>query len=255
MTGDLHVLAPNELSHGDSSKNERMINDLNKLTLTSSSPATASSPLTEFHLFPQLPGELRLKIWKLALSTPRVVDIDCTKQSVEGERRWVERFYSSTPQPALLHACQESRFEALSTNTYLPAFTTKHSPNVIYVSFDQDTIQCSDSMLPYIAKTEAIAIQRMILDVRDAAYFGHFHMDTVKTMTNLTHLELLMSQPLVQSWEPAEKFLVRDFQRERFDSPGWNSPTVRIVDRITKEELAVVHGGALVPGWQEGWVP
>lgn len=39
-------------------------------------PKTPSQPLTEFHLFPTLPTEMRLKIWNLAMiPTPRIISI------------------------------------------------------------------------------------------------------------------------------------------------------------------------------------
>jgi hypothetical protein len=42
--------------------------------------AATDSPATEFHLFPRLPKELRLEIWKHSLPGPRIVDVSCTSQ-------------------------------------------------------------------------------------------------------------------------------------------------------------------------------
>lgn len=76
-----------------------------------------------FRYFPQLPTELRLKIWSHAI-TPRVLEI---------KYHPVKCAYTSrTSQPALLHANHESREVALSI--YTPCFP--HS----YINYALDTI-------------------------------------------------------------------------------------------------------------------
>lgn len=86
----------------------------------------SESSLTSFHLFAALPSEIRLRIWELAASVPRNVDIwvhPLQNDNYEefsiltGDRASPPfrpfRWRSNTPVPDVLHACQESRAAAL----------------------------------------------------------------------------------------------------------------------------------------------
>ncbi|KAE8451999.1 hypothetical protein EG329_002164 [Mollisiaceae sp. DMI_Dod_QoI] len=72
----------------------------------------------KFTLFPQLPPELRLRIWFFALPRQRLVELkeDTTQPSyfpIAISERFIESVYSPTPVPSILHACKESRAEGL----------------------------------------------------------------------------------------------------------------------------------------------
>ncbi|KAI1180754.1 hypothetical protein F4777DRAFT_261701 [Nemania sp. FL0916] len=61
--------------------------------------------LDSFSLFPLLPTELRLYIWRQLTCYARIVEVDYNL---------TEHHYTTTaPTPAILHACHESRDEAL----------------------------------------------------------------------------------------------------------------------------------------------
>jgi hypothetical protein len=63
------------------------------------SATESSKTLAKFHPFPRMPSELRLKIWKLNMPGPRVVEL-----------RYSEKVYhavSPTQAPTLLHVCRE----------------------------------------------------------------------------------------------------------------------------------------------------
>lgn len=89
----------------------------------------------EFEVFPKLPAELRLKIWKEAMPGPRVMEVCYTadRESFQGERIDYEnhggmtaqyadhmqndanyKFGTHCPPPTLLAVCQESRAETLT---------------------------------------------------------------------------------------------------------------------------------------------
>jgi hypothetical protein len=210
--------------------------------------------LTTFHPFPNLPFELRLKIWEHALSEPRTVTISCQREMLDRERRFAKAFTSTTPHPPLLHTNRESRIEALSL--YQPTFKTDISSNYTYICFARDTIKCADSVLEYMASFEVTSIRRLILEVKDAEYFGHFHMDVVKRMRVLEEVTLLAkAEELDHLWNRGERYvetLTRDFKSAQYDNPGWVCPRMRIVNRKTGEEKRVLEGGALIPGWMEG---
>jgi 2EXR family len=210
--------------------------------------------LETFHLFPHLPFELRLKIWDHALSSPRTVTLSCQREMLDRERRFAKAFTSSTPTPPLLSTTRESRLEALSR--YTPSFKTDTSSICTYISFTQDTLRCADSVLEYMPPHEIAQIQHLVLEVRDAEYFGHFHMDVVKRMERLKEVTLLAGPGEVDyRWNRADRFpqtLKNNFLEAGFENPGWVCPRVRIVHRTSGEELCVLEGGALVPGWKEG---
>ncbi|KAG4435170.1 hypothetical protein IFR05_009339 [Cadophora sp. M221] len=220
---------------------------------------------TEFHLFPTLPSELRLRVWDIILCDPRIVDVSCRKGIVKSNQqhtRFVEAFLSSTPIPPTLHVCRESRYEALATyKTYFTSFksnctpyhTVLKAPNYIYLAFSQDTIRCSDNLLEYIDAAEIGNIEQMILEVADAGYFGHFNMEVITQMTRLKQLELHTSEGQITDWRgDSAQILTRDFEIAKRNNPGWECPRVRITSRETGKDLKVLEAGALIPGWVQG---
>jgi hypothetical protein len=212
--------------------------------------------LTTFTLFPHLPFELRLKIWDLALSEPRTVTIVCHREMLDRERRFAKSFTSSMPPPPLLYVNRESRFEALSR--YQPFFKTETSEIYTYISLSQDTIRCADSVLEYMPRYEVSHIERLVLEVRDAEYFGHFHMDVVKRMERLQEVEMLAGPGEVDyRWSRAERYvetLMGNFHEKRYEDPAWRCPRLRIVNRKSGEEVGIIESGVLIEGWKEGLV-
>ena len=157
-------------------------------------------------------------------------------------------FVSRTAVPALLHTCRESRHEGLLT--YTPMFTTDFSPICTYVSLDNDTITGADSILSYIREEELDRVQRLTLEVRDAPYFGHFHLDVLVRMSSLRELDLLAQQEIMDSWDFERRHphgLKVDFGLARMKYPAWNYPRVRIMDGNTGKELIVIPGRAAPP--------
>lgn len=176
-------------------------------------------PLQSFQFFPHLPTELRLKIWGHALCNPRVLNITCDKGSRPhgtGTRRYAEAFTCSAPTPALLYTNHESRFCALSTyNGYFSA----NSP--IYISFAQDSIRLADGVLDYLPKEVILGVEKLAVEVQQPDQFPVFHFDTLKKMTRLRRLDLLVQGDLEHPWSsrPWWTFLKRDFEHEMQNYP------------------------------------
>ncbi|PBP17508.1 hypothetical protein BUE80_DR011278 [Diplocarpon rosae] len=211
------------------------------------------TPLADFHLFPKLPSELRLKIWGLALRHPRVVHVTCRKglKPQRTPKRFVEAFLSLTPGPAILAACAESRFEALST--YGTYFQTEQAPAGLSLALDRDTVRCRDDLLEHFGPRELGAVEHLALDVADAGYFGHFQMSILATMARLTALDLYTDEGDRTSWRGGNRrMLTADFEGARKNDPGWACPRVRILHRDTGTEMGVIERGALAPGWKAG---
>jgi hypothetical protein len=213
------------------------------------------SALSSFHLFPKLPSELRIKVWNLALSFPRVVTVSCLREREQSDstRRFTKAFVSRTPVPALLHTCRESRLEGFLT--YEPMFKSDRSPSYTYVSIEHDTIHAEDSMLVFMGKVEGARLQRMIIDVKEAAYFGHFYMDVLMRMAKLKELELRVVEEKIP-WMEDRNFvdgLIGDFEQARVNTPMWVCPRVRILNKNTGEELTVIPGGTAPRELIEDW--
>jgi hypothetical protein len=106
-----------------------------------------SKPLREFHLFPQLPIELRLKIWPLAFHEPRVLEIrtadfpgNIRYISIAASRKVSDiRWVTKTPPPAALSICREARKEALKVYT-LRIRLLASGGEVIYINPELDVV-------------------------------------------------------------------------------------------------------------------
>lgn len=196
---------------------------------------------TSFHIFSQLPTELRLKIWFFALNAiHRVVEIECDKGI--GPRNWlyVKSFASTTPAPALMNVNRESRSEALAI--YQPYFKTKLCPPGIYVAFDRDTIAFPDGVISYLEEPELQAIQSMILKLRDYAYFGHYNIDTLRSMRNLKTLRVetgqLLSRDHGDNMLALAALQVANRLREEEElHPELGMPSIRIVSKHSGETV------------------
>jgi hypothetical protein len=96
--------------------------------------------MAEFTLFPNLPLELRRKVWRFATSTERIIEI-----------RWGHRkdwYYSSTPPPSVLHTSRESRIEALRCYELLEIKNLWNYMGVsalfrTYINYQRDTFYLS----------------------------------------------------------------------------------------------------------------
>ncbi|ESZ92846.1 hypothetical protein SBOR_6754 [Sclerotinia borealis F-4128] len=115
----------------------------------------------------------------------------------------------------------ESRCEALTY--YQSFFRTPHSPSYIYVNFTIDTIKLADGIISYVDGEERDGIRKLELAVEDAAYFGHYNLETISKMQGLQELELVATERDRSSWQPEGHYLMR---REK---PDWCCPRVRLV--------------------------
>jgi hypothetical protein len=109
-----------------------------------------SKPLTTFHLFPELPPELRFNIWKTACNEPRLIELVTEYKAAEKSRDDFAHNYHrvssrSSKVPAILHACQESRREASSVyqlRNFAHDFsqTSNLKPALVYFNPNYDTV-------------------------------------------------------------------------------------------------------------------
>ncbi|KAF2431024.1 hypothetical protein EJ08DRAFT_588135 [Tothia fuscella] len=198
---------------------------------------------TKFHLFPNLPVEIRLRIWDIVLSIPRTVQIRCNPVLfTRGVPRTASTFDSQTPPPPLLHVNRESRHEAL--RVYKAYFCTSDSPKYTYISFTQDTLETTEAILQFLREPEMHLLERLILNVKDPAYFAHFNLGFLKKMqSNLKELELRMEHPQSGRGDQYRDYyeeIGNDLKGAFLSDPewmdqSWQRPDVKVVDVDTEK--------------------
>ncbi|KAF4626126.1 hypothetical protein G7Y89_g12039 [Cudoniella acicularis] len=119
----------------------------------------ASVAAKEFTLFPKLPLEIHTMIWKEAHPGARLVHAECTsiaRAHLLQECQKINQegyLYGSSPIPALLHTCRESR-QVLETCGYALSWGTRLSNNKdgwVWFNFDHDALylfQVEQSLIP-----------------------------------------------------------------------------------------------------------
>ncbi|KAF2434187.1 hypothetical protein EJ08DRAFT_646633 [Tothia fuscella] len=189
----------------------------------------------QFHLFQELPSELRLEIYRLALQMPRVVNITCDAGPKQRNiPRTAKSFHSDNcaRPPSLLHVCHESRREALKV--YKPHFQTQTSAKYIYFSTTQDTIKATDSVLQFLDELELRVVHKLDLFLRDPAYFGHFNLDYIKNMQpTLKELDLSVRQTvMIPPWNRRNfvKGVMNDVRIAAQGDREWVRPNIRCLD-------------------------
>ncbi|KAH7360582.1 hypothetical protein BKA65DRAFT_493539 [Rhexocercosporidium sp. MPI-PUGE-AT-0058] len=88
-----------------------------------------ASIISSFHHFPRLPPELRLRVWTLALPSPRIIELTWKSQA--------RSLTSKSITPAILRTCHESRYSAIQ---YYKKVQLGNCTQVILVDFERDTI-------------------------------------------------------------------------------------------------------------------
>jgi len=85
-------------------------------------------------------------------------------------------------------------------------------------------------VLAYLGRAELDAIQNMVLDVKDYAYFGFYNMDIIKGMKSLEALDLVVDRELLHaSWQrPYVVVLSNEFNEAKQGDPLWQCPRIRI---------------------------
>ncbi|KAK0102839.1 hypothetical protein ONS95_000963 [Cadophora gregata] len=121
--------------------------------------AKMRAPLTSFHLFPKLPTEIRMMIWKLSLEA-RTVEI-----------QWSETrgFFTRVPTPIALRVCKDSRDAVKSKYPlcfgnvlYKPSTVFNFSLDTLYV--DQDLQHQAFYFLASLSAEEVAKMQSLAVD-------------------------------------------------------------------------------------------
>ncbi|KAI0899982.1 hypothetical protein F4806DRAFT_273223 [Annulohypoxylon nitens] len=190
------------------------------------------SDLDSFTLFSLLPTELRLQIWRHTCH-PRVVEVLYDDQE--------DRCTSSTVPPPTLHACRESRFEALTI--YKKSFGTKSHEPRIYFCPEIDTLYLPRPQ--YMGYDDAIrSFTELVLDTDDTINLAidYVNPDIRRPWETYNKYALMHSFPKVKEVylvldadAPAEEHIYAD--HDDHDDIGLVDPTgdIMVLCRLLSE--------------------
>ncbi|KAF4123245.1 hypothetical protein GMORB2_6795 [Geosmithia morbida] len=95
--------------------------------------------MDSFTLFPQLPPEIRLRIWDLTLPSSRLIPIRCGYDPSPSSTSVGPGCFSPASIPPSLQACIESRQHALSTR-YTHSLSMARSPARVLLDHESDVL-------------------------------------------------------------------------------------------------------------------
>ncbi|KUJ12827.1 uncharacterized protein LY89DRAFT_672948 [Mollisia scopiformis] len=139
----------------------------------------SQEPLTEFQKFPDLPIELRLRIWDYASEQPRIIELQSGTRTLNHAdeinrlppQSWVKVSVHGRQTPAILHVSREAREEGLKHYT-LTNLESRDYPAVerpCYYNSRLDTIYfgplCNAASIQQTLNKK-IAMPRIAVDVR-----------------------------------------------------------------------------------------
>ncbi|KAL3493954.1 hypothetical protein BJX62DRAFT_234809 [Aspergillus germanicus] len=178
--------------------------------------------MTEFTLFPLLPAEIRIQIWQMAIG-PRTVEIREVRKRIA-----IDYFVSSTPVPAVLQVCHESRTHA----PYRKAFALGNSPRYVWVDFEADMISIGGTHFLDLDGPDARLIRRLRFERENDEWFFHYEPKEMLDVLGVLEEVHVVCKDSPWAWCVEWEYL------------GWPCPTenLRFIDKetggkITGEEL------------------
>ncbi|KAK2012534.1 hypothetical protein LZ32DRAFT_638206 [Colletotrichum eremochloae] len=164
---------------------------------------------TEFHLFSNLPFELRIRIWDMTRE-PRLLNVKARAELNKYRRHPLDYtlFYCTSPNPvpAILQTCHESR----SLGLYERSFASGLTPRYIWVDFQLDTIRATYWDLKLL-KVEKERIRHLSIEVENTDCFTRHCREAVAGLRVVKTIELFTQEPLPERAHLIE--WTRDMQR------------------------------------------
>ncbi|KAG4434979.1 hypothetical protein IFR05_009533 [Cadophora sp. M221] len=178
---------------------------------------------------------------------PRIVTIRSDKPRDYNQQ--LQYFHSSDPVPSILHACQESRLEALPF--YVAAFTNGLNPRYTWTNFHHDTINLHNYDLCKLSYLDKARIRQLVVESGSADYFIGECRGEFEPMKDLARLEILTPQFLF-TWDQLIGWMRRDFTRwfGHIPDPTMRLPVVLIVLFLT----TFVCADGLANGYERMWI-
>ncbi|KAI3554899.1 hypothetical protein CABS01_11693 [Colletotrichum abscissum] len=156
--------------------------------------------MASFHLFSELPFELRIHIWHLA-KEPRTLVVRTCDEPAKYRRQPLEStlIYCRSPNtvPAILQTCREAR----NIGLYAKAFSGGLNPRYVWADFDLDTIQASFWDLKLMGSDKSL-FQHLVVEVNDLESFRRHYSDALAGLADLDKFRILSKRGL-EDWSIA----------------------------------------------------
>jgi hypothetical protein len=208
----------------------------------------SNSQATGFTLFPQLPLELRLKIWQTMLPGPRTVNIQYKMKYDEFDGKKVSSFTGWTspdPVPVALHVCRESREESLKR--YQTSFGSYFHASKIYFDFSKDTLRFGaddgsskniyllDIFLGggYHGANDVEKVRSMVVSINDNLYARrYFIWNEIRLFTSLEELKIVVWEEDFTTGE-IMRFYRSSLRNVAVAHPEWSVPHISVISAET----------------------
>ncbi|KAH6711902.1 hypothetical protein BKA61DRAFT_611773 [Leptodontidium sp. MPI-SDFR-AT-0119] len=216
----------------------------------------SSSPATSFMPFPRLPIELRLKIWSFALISYPVQTFRLkTRKILKPRKHHTTTIRATAPQPALAHANQEARLEALEHFSQIPTtrvsntssaqnYPPDHKCALVNFSIDVFTVERIGD-IPFNPSESLKQIQLLRAVVKHLLFFSldleNSYLSRVDALREVEFI-VLQGQDSIEYLEEGVERMVDSFDEVRKKNPNWIFPKVKIVEDGVV--LRVYEGGA-----------
>jgi 2EXR family len=211
-----------------------------------------------FHLFQNLPAELRIKVWKFALKDHRQTARIALKRDEYHEGKFYHsRLASMNPSPAILRTNRESRALAALYH-YDKCFRTKYAPADTWFNFENDRlfIQTGNAsqILKFVLKIvpeERKSVQWLQVPLRDFVHNQDDFTTAIAWFTNLKGLYLMAScDPLDARWaqnprmaRKVEKATEKRWTHsQKLNRPNDKLPLPQVEIEVVSEQDAIAYG-------------
>lgn len=243
--------------------------DITPWPLTSHTPPGVTNWYDYYDGFPQfsrLPKELQLEIFRLATLHPRVVRLGSQVPKDElfprdediffgpGFLRWDMdiRYCSSSPVPATLQVCHDSRMVAL--RAFPPGFGYKENgmerldERYLWLNLELDTVKIEFGLFEAIQTKDKLRIRRLVLDCsglrnKIVSLWGDFD-----RMDDLEELTFVMGKE-VYHWRYVLSMLRSDLEELHEGNENWTCPVIKLVEEDTGIELSEINIGDVSAPW------
>ncbi|KAJ0168060.1 hypothetical protein CTA2_10428 [Colletotrichum tanaceti] len=190
-----------------------------------------------FHFFLRLPFELRIRIWQLTRE-PRHVTIRARAELNKYRRHPLDYTLlycgSSTPTPAVVQACRESR----NLGLYQRSFAGGARPRYTWIDFESDTIQATYWDLKLVTR-EKETIRHLAIEVEDVECLSRHYQEALTGFRVLETVDFLSDESLREWAHVIEQ--IRDTMQGFVKQSSSKLPSITIVEKATHRTMSLVH--------------
>jgi 2EXR family len=192
----------------------------------------ASKPLKHFTLFPELPFEIRLVIWQIAIRfgynpTVRLLPI----RDVNNGAIIFHDLICQSLTPIVLHINHESRTEALKHYTLSLGGTTYLNKSTGTVFLDSNEPGELTHFVTSVPQHELQTIENIAVKLCEWSWMDETFKEAIWQFTNIKRLAMIFSKPDDSFYltKSAYKLISQELRKPKESSDEWKVPTICLV--------------------------